>query len=158
MSRRPTSAQQAAFTLVEMMFTMIVMSILAALAITAYSQYQEKLRISRAEQYIADMSINLARFHAANLAYPPDLTVFGANQPELDPWGHPYVYKAIDIKPAPNKGQIRRDKNMNPLNSDFDLYSMGPDGLTATNLTATKARDDIVRAGNGSFIGKAEDF
>ena len=46
---------------------------------------------------------------------------------------------------------------MNPLNTDFDLYSMGPDGQTQKQLTAAKARDDIVRAGNGGFIGKAED-
>jgi general secretion pathway protein G len=52
---------------------------------------------------------------------------------------------------------VRRDKNLNPLNRDFDLYSVGKDGQTQTQLTAARARDDIVRAGNGSFIGKAED-
>jgi general secretion pathway protein G len=47
---------------------------------------------------------------------------------------------------------------MNPLNTDFDLYSSGPDGRTQTQLTANFARDDIVRAGNGSYIGTAQDF
>ena len=45
-----------------------------------------------------------------------------------------------------------------PLNSDFDLYSMGPDGQTATPLTAKASRDDIVRANNGGFIGVASDY
>jgi general secretion pathway protein G len=61
------------------------------------------------------------------------------------------------VVPPPPRGQVRRDRNLNPLNRDFDLYSVGPDGVTQTQLTARFARDDIVRAGNGSFIGRAED-
>lgn len=47
---------------------------------------------------------------------------------------------------------------MNPLNSDFDLYSMGPDGKTATPLTAKASYDDIIRAVDGKFLGLASDF
>ena len=72
-----------------------------------------------------------------------------------DPWGNAYRYLAIDYEPPPHTNQLRRDKNLNPLNSDFDLYSVGPDGNTQMQLTAARARDDIVRAGNGSFIGLA---
>jgi len=77
--------------------------------------------------------------------------------PPLDPWGHAYQYLGIDVVPPPNTGALRRDKNLNPLNSDYDLYSMGPDGLTQKQLTAAKDRDDIVRAGNGGFIGLASE-
>lgn len=75
-----------------------------------------------------------------------------------DPWGNPYQYLPIDINPPPNKGQVRKDKSLNPLNSDFDLYSMGPDGQTRLPLTTPTAKDDIIRAGNGSFIGIASDY
>ena len=47
---------------------------------------------------------------------------------------------------------------MNPLNSDYDLYSVGEDGLTQKPLNASNARDDIVRANNGAFVGLAEDY
>ncbi len=46
---------------------------------------------------------------------------------------------------------------MNPVNSDYDLYSKGPDGDTQKQFTAAKARDDIVRANNGRYYGTAED-
>jgi general secretion pathway protein G len=45
-----------------------------------------------------------------------------------------------------------------PINTDFDLYSVGPDGNTQPPLTAPVSRDDIVRANDGRFIGKAEDY
>lgn len=56
------------------------------------------------------------------------------------------------------QGQVRKDRNLNPINSDFDLYSMGPDGATVSALTAPRSHDDLVRARNGSFFGVAEDF
>jgi general secretion pathway protein G len=73
----------------------------------------------------------------------------------LDPWGNPYIY--LNIANA-NPGEVRRDKNLNPVNTDFDLYSMGRDGETNTAFTAKKARDDVVRANNGGFLGLAEDY
>jgi general secretion pathway protein G len=53
---------------------------------------------------------------------------------------------------------MRRDRFLVPINSDYDLYSMGADGRTATPLTASMSRDDIVRAGDGSFIGPASGY
>ena len=53
---------------------------------------------------------------------------------------------------------VRKDKNLVPINTDFDLYSLGKDGLSAGPLTAKDSRDDIVRANNGAFIGRAEDY
>jgi hypothetical protein len=50
-----------------------------------------------------------------------------------------------------------KDKSLHPLNSDYDLYSMGPDGQSQTPLTAKASRDDIIRANNGGFIGVVED-
>ena len=40
-----------------------------------------------------------------------------------------------------------------PLNDDYDLYSRGKDGLTATGVSAARSLDDVVRANNGIFIG-----
>jgi general secretion pathway protein G len=53
---------------------------------------------------------------------------------------------------------MRKDRNLVPINSDYDLYSVGPDGDSSLPLTAATSRDDIVRANDGRFIGKAEDY
>jgi general secretion pathway protein G len=53
---------------------------------------------------------------------------------------------------------LRKDGKLNPLNTDFDLYSLGRDGESRETLNARPSRDDIVRANNGAFIGLAEDY
>ena len=45
-----------------------------------------------------------------------------------------------------------------PLNTDYDLYSMGRDGKSKTPLTASESHDDIVRALDGEFVGLASEF
>jgi general secretion pathway protein G len=55
-------------------------------------------------------------------------------------------------------GQLRRDKNLVPVNTDFDLYSLGKDGRTVTAFTGKSALDDIVRANNGRYVGLAENY
>jgi general secretion pathway protein G len=56
------------------------------------------------------------------------------------------------------KGDLRKDRFLVPLNSDYDLYSMVKDGASKGPLTAAESRDDILRANNGAFIGVAVDY
>jgi general secretion pathway protein G len=56
------------------------------------------------------------------------------------------------------KGKWRRDRFLNPVNTDYDLYSMGADGRTQVNFNAKWARDDIVRANNGEYVGLASEY
>ncbi len=81
--------------------------------------------------------------------------VLAGLQQHIDPWGRPYQYLNIRVSGTSN---ARKDKKLKPLNSDFDLYSMGPDGLTNKSLNNAKSRDDVVRARDGGFIGTAEEF
>ena len=148
---------QSAFTLVELMITILVFAALAAIAIPSYQKYIERAKSSQAIRDIAQIGMIIERFFSTNQTYPANLAALGAGVPAVDPWGNAYGYLAIKVNPAPNQGDVRKDKNLNPLNSDYDLYSMGPDGQTQKQLTAAKARDDIVRAGNGSFIGLASE-
>jgi general secretion pathway protein G len=149
--------RQAAFTLIELMLVVAVVAALALIAVPIYDGIVERARISQARADIAEISMALERHHTVAGGWPTSLDALPASVPRTDPWGHAYRYLAIAVRPAPSKGKVRKDRNLNPLNRDFDLYSMGPDGETQTQLTARKARDDIVRAGNGSFIGRAED-
>jgi general secretion pathway protein G len=128
-----------------------------AIAVPSYREFIDQARRTEAISDIAGISMLIERYFSANQTYPPNLAVLGTGVPAADPWGNAYGYLAIDVNPAPNKGAVRKDKNLNPLNSDYDLFSMGPDGQTQKQLTAAMARDDIVRAGNGSFIGLASE-
>ena len=76
----------------------------------------------------------------------------------LDPWNNPYEYLRINGGGIKGKGKLRKDKYMVPINSDYDLYSMGADGDSVPPLTASSSRDDIIRAQNGGFFGLAIDF
>ena len=53
---------------------------------------------------------------------------------------------------------IRKDHNLHPLNSEFDLYSFGKDGQSQSPLTAKASRDDVIWARDGGFVGLAEDY
>ena len=55
-------------------------------------------------------------------------------------------------------GKPRKDHFLHPINSDFDLYSMGKDGDSVAPLTAQKNRDDIIRANDGGYHSVASNF
>lgn len=55
-------------------------------------------------------------------------------------------------------GEVRKDRFQVPINSDFDLYSAGPDGESRGPLSAPVSRDDVLRANDGAYYGVAEDF
>jgi general secretion pathway protein G len=81
----------------------------------------------------------------------------------LDPWGTPYQYR--NLREGPHTGGekpkfCRRDRSFNPLNYDFDLYSVGPDRQVPTHkqITVNKGADDIVRAANGRYVGVGSKF
>lgn len=60
--------------------------------------------------------------------------------------------------PCGGIGGARKDRFLVPINSDFDLYSMGKDGQSVGPLTAQKSHDDIIRASDGGFYGLAANF
>ena len=149
--------RQSAFGLIELLLAIVVLAALLLIAVPTYREVVERMRTSEAVRDISELSMAIERRRTTAGRYPDTLAELGSNLPLLDPWGRPYRYLAIDTVPRPPRGAVRRDRNLNPLNRDFDLYSVGPDGQTQTQLTGARARDDIVRAGNGSFIGRGED-
>ncbi|CAB5144703.1 hypothetical protein D3OALGB2SA_4436, partial [Olavius algarvensis associated proteobacterium Delta 3] len=49
----------------------------------------------------------------------------------------------------------RKDGSENPINLDYDLYSMGPDGDSKPNLSSKAGSDDIIRGSSGDYFGPA---
>ncbi|MGI9273075.1 MAG: prepilin-type N-terminal cleavage/methylation domain-containing protein [Woeseiaceae bacterium] len=145
------------FGLLELMVTLVVASLLLTLAIPAYDGFAERARVAKAIGDIHAISLEIEKFRLVNDSLPPpDLTVLPTTVP-TDPWNRPYEYLNI-ASAGPGKGGFRKDGSLNPLNSDYDLYSSGKDGESKGPLNAQASRDDIVRANNGAFIGRAEDY
>lgn len=142
------------FTLVELMLTVGLIGVLLGVAVPAYQNYRERVRENQAVRDIAAISANVQRFSLDNRAFPQTLAEVG-QAGLLDPWGRPYVYYNVD---ANGKGGARKDHKLNPLNTDFDLYSLGKDGQSKKQITQKDSVDDVIRASNGRFIGKASDF
>jgi general secretion pathway protein G len=141
-------------TLTELMIVVTLAALLASVGFPAFRGYVERARVVRAVSDIGLLSLQLYRWQQANRTFPQTLAQAGL-APGIDPWGNPYRY--LEISTA-RIGQVRRDRNLRPINSDFDLYSMGPDGETQTQLNGAKARDDIVRANDGAYIGIADNY
>ncbi len=147
-----------AFTLVELLLIVAIVGTLGTIGVPTYNGYVDKARNANAMADIVDMGQRLATFQAEHGASPDTLAQAGIDL--LDPWGRPYQYLRLDI-PGVNPKTIpghRKDKSMNPINTDFDLYSMGKDGESQPQLIAKNSHDDIVRANNGVFIGLASEF
>lgn len=66
------------------------------------------------------------------------------------------IWRSKGVDQAQNNA--RKDHNLHPINSDFDLYSSGADGQSSKPLTAGASKDDIIRANNGSFYGYGKDY
>jgi general secretion pathway protein G len=143
------------FTVIELMLGMAIVALLAGIAYPSYQRYSERARVAQAVIDIGSISAAVKAYAVDNLSYPGDLDEVGKGGMK-DPWGNPYQYTNLDeIK---GKGKARKNKNLVPINSDFDLYSKGKDGQSVSPLTAKASRDDIVRANDGRFIGLASDY
>jgi len=144
------------YSLVELMIVVAILSITAAIAVPSYQGMVYDAQVVSAIADIKQISDELTLFRLTNRRYPASLQEVGMDG-KLDPWGRPYVYLLIaDMKI--DKGHIRKDKNLVPLNSDYDLYSCGRDGGSSPPLTSQDSRDDIVRANNGGFVGLATNY
>ena len=146
--------QSKAFTIIELMIGVAILGVTAAIAIPIYTGYKVKLNTAIAVKDIVNIQVAVESYYQAKDIFPNSLTDVNMNL-LLDPWGAFYVYLNLDGVPI---GQMRKDQALVPINSDYDLYSKGPDGASVAPLTAAMSRDDIVRGNNGSFIGVAADY
>jgi general secretion pathway protein G len=150
-------AGERGLTLVEILIALAVIAALAAIAIPNYLGHVERTRTKQAIADIRGLEFLLDRYRT-DFGGPANSLADVASPAPVDPWGHPYEYLNLQSGAPGINGQRRRDRNMNPVNSDYDLYSRGPDGQTQAQFSAQKARDDIVRAADGAYVGVAQDF
>jgi general secretion pathway protein G len=149
------------FSLVELMFSIAIIGVLGAIAIPTYTGYIKNTKNDAAISDIKAIRLCIDRFYHVGFKHPASITDIPANCPPnngLDPWDNGYVYLNIIDGGNGIHGQVRKDKNLNPINTLYDLYSKGADGLTHKQLDNKDSVDDIVLALDGTFIGISSDF
>jgi general secretion pathway protein G len=140
--------------LIELMLALGALAVLLSIALPAYTAQRNKARVRTAGQQIAMMQMAIQAHRNDTGSYPATLAAAGLGSPK-DPWGRAYQYYNVQ---ANGTGGARKDKALNPVNTDYDLYSLGADGLSARQLDSKDSLDDIVRANNGGFVGLSSEF
>lgn len=150
-----TPLRTSGLTLIEVLLVVAILGVLTAVALPKYENYRERVKQTQAAQDITVIQALIKNHQINNGALPAALAEVG-NAGKLDPWGRPYVYH--EVASAHGVGMARKDRKLNPINSDFDLYSLGKDGKSKTQLTNKESLDDVVRANDGAYIGLAADY
>jgi general secretion pathway protein G len=123
---KPGLVGRSAFTLIELLLVMVIISILAAIVVPKFAGRKEQANIAKAKADISNIKTALGEFEIDNSRYPTSeeglnaLVTNPGNLPEWksllesvpqDPWTRPYIYRC----PGSNGGE-------------YDLYSTGPSG------------------------------
>ena len=159
------------FTLLEILFSTMIIGVLSAIAIPIYKGHIDKMNINNAIADINFIQICIERHYTETFRYPPTMTDIATCLPNngIDPWGKAYVYlnlideekvKGKDKPKGEDKGddKKRRDHKENPIITLYDLYSKGKDGLSKSQLDNKESVDDVVLAHDGAFIGLTSNF
>jgi general secretion pathway protein G len=143
------------FTIVELLVTVAIILTISAIATPGFLAAIDQAKIARAVGDILTIGTGIQGFQLVKGQYPATLADvgYGAN---LDPWGQPYQY--LSFANVKGKGAMRKDRFLVPINTFFDLYSMGKDGNSVAPLTAKVSQDDVIWANDGNFIGLASDY
>ena len=160
------------FTLIEICIGLAIIGILAAIAIPAYLNYIDRTRVKLCIRNIRLLENAIKIYELENMRLPisDDLADLGPvdllndsgntvrqSYPFLDPYGNRFRYLNFANEP-PGWPNCRTDGVDKPLSLDYDLYSMGADGLTQKKLTQSRSLDDIVRARSGAFVDLASKY
>ena len=135
------------FTFVEILIVTAAIGLLVVLAVPEYRKHHHN--IEQAVIDISEISVAITKYQLSNSRLPEDLSELGIKN-MVDPWGIPYQYHAHN---SSTPEQQRKDRNLRPVNSDYDLYSVGKNGNSASALSESVSHDDIIRANNGKWIG-----
>ncbi len=144
---------------------MAIIMTLAAMGIPAFADAIDSAYVAQAIGDIRTLQTEITRFAGVMGKLPDSLNELGISD-LVDPWGNPHVY--LNFANAAKdqhwggseegEGKPRKDKFLVPINSTYDLYSVGEDGETDEDLLADKSQDDVIRANDGSFVGLASHY
>ncbi|MDR3579272.1 MAG: type II secretion system protein GspG [Oryzomonas sp.] len=137
------------FSLVELITVLGIVAALAVIAIPSYTAYTLTVKNNRCVADIRTIDKAVLSYYLDNNSLPVNLSDIGVAANQLDSWGRPYIYQNLVISDA----NALEDQFGVALNTDYDLYSKGLDGISGSLYTDTGSGDDIARFNNGAFVG-----
>lgn len=157
--------RSSGLTLLEMVIIVAIIGVLASIAAPTYIGYVEKARVQSSIADLRKISLIVEKYKSDEGLFPASLNDAGCNN-DLDPWGNQYQYLSTDdVMKEEKKAKKQRicqgcrwDKFERPINTDFDIYSMGKNRETRPKIDHGQSRDDIIRASNGGYYGLAEGY
>lgn len=148
---------RVAFTLIELLIVLAIIATLMGVGMPLYQNQLERARVMVAVADIQTMNERIKDFLFEERRMPDTLTeVPGAKR--LDPWGNPYEYLRIEGNRDVAKHVWRKDQWLIPVNTDYDLFSMGKDGVTHQKFSKEESWDDIIRCNDGTYVGMVSKF
>lgn len=156
------------FTLAELIVVITIIGILSTIGVNVYKHFIDSARNTRAVAEIRMYEKEIMNFLNDSETLPGNLKDLGRGF-ALDPWKNDYQYINFDSPGAEDnrrtkgakgkgKGKGKGLEKGSPLNTDYDLYSMGKDGMSEPVLTDDVSKDDIIRADDGGYTGLASGY
>jgi general secretion pathway protein G len=159
-------------TLIELLVILVIIGIVAGFATSRLSRALYLAKISRAaadiraihdaiEMYSFERRVHgplsNPQWRNRYSYYPPSLHDLVPRYLEalpIDPWGREYDYLNFDV----SDNDMRKDGPVVPLNSKFDLFSAGPNGLWKDDINTWQSSDDVIFGADGAYIGTCENW
>jgi general secretion pathway protein G len=135
----------------ELVSVLVIIGIMATMALSVSRRASDSTMIKRSIADLLQLQTRIDEFSMTMDRLPTSLSELSGGVMQ-DPWGNAYEYTPFSTA---GMGQARRDRFLVPINTLYDLYSRGRDGLTARDLTDPSSLDDVVRANDGAFMGLA---
>ena len=121
------------FTLIELMLVVIIIGVLAMMVMPRLVGRSEEARTAAGKADISNISVGLDMFEMHIGHYPASLDELMQKGSNPDTWKGPYLKKA----PKDPWGREYHYKCPGTHNSDYDLYSAGPNGIEGDNDDVT---------------------
>lgn len=145
-------------TLLELMVVAMGLATLFAMALPMIEGAREAVRLHQAVTSILVIQFEVIKYELQYGTIPANIAALDlAADVATDPWGRSYVYLNYDYADPPDEVP-REDQFLKPINTAYDIFSVGPDGVSHKRLPHNRSRDDIVRASDGEYIGVAAEF
>ena len=161
------------FTLIDLLIAISIIGVISMISVSSYNGYIDTTKNSQAASQIRSLAFLINDYAEDYGYYPNSLSDIG-NENLKDPWGNHYIYLNLHNQndnggdddhhdddhhdDKINIGAARKDGNLVPINTKFDLCSSGKDNKTKPPLRAKESHDDIIYANDGGYIGLAESF